>query len=158
MADLRITPTPSTSLTESLRADVAARDATRLADQQAFASVLSRAKGETDPDPKARARKAAEDFVAQALVEPVLKQMREMTQAAAPFAPNQAEKAFRTMLDNAMAQRVVKSGNWALVDKVADRMIARTGTQVQPAALPLLPFTWGPTTPEPIALEKETKR
>lgn len=135
---------PTLSLSNRLRNDVAAADASRLADQELFASVLSRARqdqGATDEATKART--AAEDFVAQALVEPVLKQMREMSQAAAPFAPNQAEKAFRTMLDGAMAQRVVKSGNWTLVDKVAERIAGNAGVvptaerapMVMPAAL-----------------------
>ena len=135
--DLTIT-NPTQSLSNRLRNDVAAADASRLADQDLFASVLSRArqdKGATDEATKART--AAEDFVAQALVEPVLKQMREMSQAAAPFAPNQAEKAFRTMLDGAMAQRVVKSGNWTLVDKVAERIAGNAGVVPTAARAPL---------------------
>lgn len=129
---------PTLSLSNRLRNDVAAADASRLADQDLFASVLSRARqdqGATDEASKARI--AAEDFVAQALVEPVLKQMREMSQAAAPFAPNQAEKAFRTMLDGAMAQRVVKSGNWTLVDRVAERIAGNGGVVPSATRAPL---------------------
>ncbi len=158
MTDLTTSSTP-TSLSRSLRADLSARDASRLSDQQAFSAVLSRARGaEKQDDERGRARKAAEDFVAQALVEPVLKQMRETTQAAAPFAPNQAEKSFRTMMDSAMAQRIVKSGNWSLVDRVADRILARSTSSSAAQPLPLLPFTWGPTTPEPMLLTKEDRR
>lgn len=151
--DLSIAGTTQ-SFADSLRSGVTARDASRLADHELFGSVLARTQEEQPKDAKAQARKAAEDFVAQSLVEPVLKQMREMSQAQAPFAPNQAEKAFRTMLDNAMAQRVVRSGHWPLVDKVTDRILARSGPQGQVQPRPLEPLVKGTVVPAPIPLEK----
>ncbi len=122
--------------------DVSARDAQRLADQQLFASVLSRAREDQPQDPKDQARRAAEDFVAQSLVQPVLKQMRETSTAQAPFAPNQAEKAFRTMLDNALSQKIVRSGNWGLVQKVTEKIMRGAGeVPLSVGDAPLLPLS-----------------
>jgi|GEM_PF-2463353 len=76
-----------------------------------------------------RAREAAEGLVSAALIEPVLKRLRESGGAAAPFAPNAAERSFRQMLDAEFAQRMVKSGRggggWPLVDKLAQDLLAR---------------------------------
>jgi Rod binding domain-containing protein len=112
------------------RWDVASRDASSVENQAAFASVLSRARGATEQDRADEARRAAEDFVAQALVRPVLKQMREATFASAPFAPNQAEKAFRGMMDDALAQRIVRAKGWTLVDKVRERLGMDVGARL----------------------------
>ena len=122
-----ITPTRPTLLSLA-RGDTPARDAQRLAEQDLFASVLGSARGEETQSLETQARRAAEEFVAQSLVQPVLKQMREQGNAAAPFAPNQAEKAFRTMLDSAISQSIVRSGHWSLVDKVAARILQRGGS------------------------------
>ena len=121
--------------------DVSARDTQRLADQQMFASVLSRAREDQPLDDAAKARRAAEDFVAQSLVQPVLKQMRETSTAQAPFAPNQAEKSFRTMLDNALSQKIVRSGNWALVQKVTEKILHGASLPAKTEDGPLVPFS-----------------
>ncbi len=74
--------------------------------------------------PKEQARAVqAEQLVAVALVQPVLKEMRENSHAAPPFAPNQAERTFRGMMDAGFAQRLVKSQRWGLVDAVARRVL-----------------------------------
>src|SRR5262245_28078632 len=95
-------------------------------DQRLFASILSRAR-QPGPSTADDVRAAAQDFVATALVQPVLKQLRESNQAAEPFKPNAAERSFRTMLDNALAARITRSSNWPLVQRVVDQFQARAG-------------------------------
>ncbi len=68
---------------------------------------------------------AAAGFVAAALVEPVLKEMRESSNAPPPWGPGPGEKPFRAMMDVALAERIVRSGNWGLVDRLAREMRAR---------------------------------
>lgn len=96
--------------------------------QASFASVLSRA--QTRPDKanqtaEQKAREAAEQLVATALVQPVLKQLRETNSAAEPFKPNSAERSFGQMMDTEMSQRIVGSKSWALVDRVAETLMKR---------------------------------
>lgn len=101
--------------------------AKRASDQRLFSEVIAKAQAKADGTPRERARSAAEQLVATALVQPVLKSMRENSNAAPPFAPNETERTFRSFMDAAIAQRMVHSGNWALVDKVAQKMLSRTG-------------------------------
>lgn len=70
-----------------------------------------------------RARESAEDLVAVSLVEPTLKLLRESNGAAAPFAPGEAEKAFGPLLDQAVAQRLVRASNFGIVDRVASDLL-----------------------------------
>ena len=82
--------------------------------QASFSSVLSRA--QTRPDkanqsPEQKAREAAEQLVATALVQPVLKQLRETNNAAEPFKPNSAERSFGQMMDTQLSQRIAGSTN-----------------------------------------------
>lgn len=70
-----------------------------------------------------RARSAAEDFVAQALVKPVLSMIREHSQAAEPFAPTRAEKAFGGLMDEQIARGVVRASNFPLVDRLAQDLM-----------------------------------
>lgn len=119
--DLSRMNSPSTALEES---------------QAGFASILGRAKTAELP-PEERAREAAEQLVGVALVQPVLKQMRENSWASAPFKPNQAERTFRGMMDAEFAQRMVKSQRWGLVDAVARRVLRQQSNPTQtPAAEP----------------------
>ncbi len=74
-----------------------------------------------------KARDAAEQFVAIALVQPVFKQLRESNQAAEPFKPNGAEKAFRGMLDEELAKRMVQRTRWPLVERIARQLEQRGG-------------------------------
>lgn len=109
-----ISPTPTSSLREPSAAQ------RRLLDDQAgFAAVLSRANETASSHP---ARDAAEKLVAVAFVQPVLAKMREGTQAAAPFQPNQAEKTFRGMMDSSLAQKIVRSSNWSLVQRIEEKL------------------------------------
>jgi Rod binding domain-containing protein len=96
--------------------------------RDSFAQVIARAStgGGT---PEARAREGAEQLVATALVQPVLKQLRESNQAVAPFAPSQGERSFRSLMDAALAQRMVRSQHWPLVDRLARGMLKKLGVE-----------------------------
>lgn len=93
--------------------------------QAEFSDVLARARA-TDGTPNSRARKAAEDLVSTALIGPVFKSMRESDHAAAPFRPNAAERSFGQMLDTTLAQRMVSSAHWPLVESVARHLLRNT--------------------------------
>lgn len=94
-------------------------DPSLLTGQKSFERILGRKTDKVGPE---AAREAAEDFVSMALVLPVLKQLREMNQAAAPFAPGEAEKKFGALLDAEMAGRLVRSTRFGIVDAVAERL------------------------------------
>ena len=97
-----------------------------VAPQERFLSALHRRSG---GDERAdRARKAAEEFVATTLVKPILTQMREMNQAAPPFAPGPYEKAFSQMIDDEIATRLVKAQRFALVDRLKNQMMQAGGS------------------------------
>jgi hypothetical protein len=75
------------------------------------------------------ARTAAEGLVTAALVQPIFKQLRESAGAAPPpFGPGPGERSFRGMLDTTMAQKLVTSQNWPLVDRLARDLLNRSGT------------------------------
>lgn len=93
-------------------------------DRAGFASALDRV--EWSKDDATRAREAAEEFVAMALVQPILASARESTNAAPPFAPGDAERRFGFLLDQRYAHEIVRSQNFPLVDAVT-RQLLRTG-------------------------------
>lgn len=86
------------------------------ATQAASAATGSGTSSDQEADP---ARAAAEEFVALTFVQPILKQLRESNQTAAPFAPGQAEKAFQGLADEEIAKRIVRASQWGLVDRIA---------------------------------------
>jgi hypothetical protein len=90
-----------------------------------FSEILAQARTNPGDTPEMQARKAAEQLVSTALVQPIFKRLRDSNNAAAPFAPNQAERTFGAMRDAALAQRMVGSQRWALVDQLARRMLAK---------------------------------
>lgn len=73
-----------------------------------------------------RARKAAEQIVSVALVQPVLKQLRESNMAAPPFAPTQGEKQFQGLMDSAISERLVHASRFPLVDRLAEQMVVKS--------------------------------
>lgn len=103
-------------------------------DQKAFTQIMGREvdrlRGKPDP---AKTREAAQNFVAIALVQPVFKQLRSTNNAAAPFAPTKAEQQFQSMIDAQLAQKMVKSGNWPLVDRLAQDMLKKAMGAAPPA-------------------------
>lgn len=94
-------------------------------ERELFSAALARVGNARTPHE--HARQAAEDLIGAALVKPVLKGLRESNGAAAPFAPGAGEKAFRGMMDDMLAQRLVKSGDWALVSSLTNRLLERAG-------------------------------
>lgn len=108
-----------------------------LDEQASFSSVLSRAHarpGAKDQTPQDRAREAAQQLVATALVQPILKQLRETNNAAEPFKPNPAEKSFGQMMDTELSQRIVSSRGWALVDRVTETLLKKGGMSAEAKA------------------------
>ena len=117
-----------------------------LARSSEFASVLGRIDAES-MTAQERADQGARDLVSVALVQPALKSFRQSNGAAGPFAPNQAERTFRGMMDASFAQRLVQGGRWPLVDRVA-RSLLRQGQEIpaeatEPAVQDLVPGTRG---------------
>jgi Rod binding domain-containing protein len=94
-----------------------------------FASLLGQAEtaGRAEPTgtPEDKARETARQFVAVTLVQPLLKQLRETNQAAAPFAPGQGERQFQSLLDADLALRITGAAQFPLVDALARRLTAR---------------------------------
>jgi Rod binding domain-containing protein len=109
-----------------------------LSNQSDFAQTLSRAaSGPAAAKDPIEARKAAEDFVAIALVQPILKQLREGDRTPPPYGPGPGEKQFRQLADAQVARQVVRSSKWPLVDSMVKVMNARTAVpqnQVQPGS------------------------
>jgi len=101
----------------------------------AFRARLDAERALTDPAEIAEARdrhtkekaalKTAREFVAQALVQPMLKEARESNQAWGPFAPGKHEKAFAWLIDEGIAKSIVEAKNFPLVDRVAESLLSR---------------------------------
>lgn len=94
--------------------------------QESFAAVMSRSStrpGQAAKSKEQRTREAAEQFVAITFVQPILKQLRESNNAAGPFAPSAGEKQFRSLMDADVAQRVVMSSKWPLVERVTQDLL-----------------------------------
>lgn len=114
---------------QSVRGDAQKRGMDR------FSSVLEDEILNGDPGaPRAsaeeRARRAAESFVSLALIQPVLKQLRETNMAEAPFAPGEVEKQFGPLLDAEISRRITRASNFGLVDRVAELLLERGGESV----------------------------
>lgn len=93
--------------------------------QQAFLDALGRARA-TDPAPVDQARDTAEKFVAMAFIQPLLKDLRNASWAAPPFSPTPAERSFRALTDAQLAQDLVRTGRWPLVDRLARDLRSRS--------------------------------
>lgn len=89
--------------------------------QAEFAAVLGRqTSGHTAlSSAHEAARTAAEEFVAVALVQPILAQARESSGAAPPFDQSSSIKQLGALQDAALAQRVTKAAHFPLVDRLA---------------------------------------
>lgn len=85
--------------------------------QDAFLDLLARARRTSGG--AAGARKAAEELVAITFVEPVLKMLRETSQAAPPFAPGEGEREFGALRDAEFARQIVRAAHFPLVDRLA---------------------------------------
>jgi hypothetical protein len=69
------------------------------------------------------AREAAAQLVSTAFIVPVLESLRESPFPAGPFAPNFTERRFAPLLDEKIADRVVTSANFRLVDSIVERLL-----------------------------------
>lgn len=93
-------------------------------DDVGFATAMEKVRAkQTDEQ---RARGAAEEFVAMALVQPVLKQLRESNNTPPPFGPTDGEKKFGAVLDTEVAKRIVRASGFPLVDRVASSLLERS--------------------------------
>lgn len=93
-----------------------------------FESILRTTRGAADPE--SEARKAAEEFVAQSLVLPILKSIREQNQAAPPFGPGPYEQNIGSLFDMEIASRLVRAQRFDIVDAVARNLLRQS--QVSP--------------------------
>lgn len=89
--------------------------------QRSFGSTLGAMTGKTGD--LADTRKAAEEFVSIAFVEPVLRSLRESNHAPEPFAPTEAEKTFGPLLDAEISKQIVAHERYGLVDAVARQLL-----------------------------------
>lgn len=107
----------------------------KLASQETFSSVLSQHVAEgvgskplssLNPAQRLeRSRQAAEDFVAVAFVQPILKNLRSGGVAGElppPFGPGPGEKQFRTIADAQLAKGLTHASRWPLVENLAKRL------------------------------------
>ncbi|MBM4113798.1 MAG: hypothetical protein FJ253_10610 [Phycisphaerae bacterium] len=75
-------------------------------------------------------RDAARALTSQALVLPVLQQLRAGSLAWGPFRDNEAAKAFAPLLDQAISDRIAASPRLGVTERIEERLRART----QPSA------------------------
>ncbi len=110
------------------RAEVAAtaRPADRLELREQLRRVPVRPSGPEAAaiaDPRAAARRSAEQMVASLFVQPLLDMALE-SNAEGPFAPGQGEKTFGPLLNQRLADEIVRKARLPLVDAVVDRVLA----------------------------------
>lgn len=92
----------------------------------AAASVAATRPGAGSRDAEVReVRRAMEQLVASALVEPALSTARSGSLAAGPFAPGDTERRFGPLLDQAIAEHVVRGANFPLVDRLTEHFLGR---------------------------------
>jgi hypothetical protein len=85
-----------------------------------FEQALATATGTSRED---EVRRAAEALVSAAFIEPALATARSGSMAAGPFAPGDAERRFGPLLDQAIAERVVRGAGLPLVDRIAQHFL-----------------------------------
>ncbi len=102
------------------------------ADQASFSQVLAQATRLPSKAGAEEARDAAQRFVASTLINPILTQLRESSEAAPPFAPSTAEKQFRALMDAELAQRITRAAHFPLVDRLAHDLLTRSGMNAAP--------------------------
>ncbi|MFN7020501.1 MAG: hypothetical protein ACK4WH_04130 [Phycisphaerales bacterium] len=94
--------------------------------QEEFSALIGR-QGSAPADVARAARNTAEQFVAIALIQPLLKQLRVSNTAAPPFAPSPGEKQFQSLHDAQIAGRIAAAGRFPLVDRLAQDLLRSTG-------------------------------
>lgn len=79
-------------------------------------------------DPRAAARRSAEQMVASLFVQPLLDMALE-SDAGGPFAPGTGEKTFGPLLNQRLADEIVRKARLPLVDAVVEQVLAGTGEE-----------------------------
>jgi len=100
------------------------------ASAQGFDSILTKASGataEAGRTNKQKLRHACEQLVSDALVQPLLKQMRQSPFKVKMFHGGHAEQAFAQKLDTILADRIVHSANFPIVDSVYNNLSRHPG-------------------------------
>lgn len=120
---------PGVQRTDALRPDKIVDEAQEA--RRGFASVLGRARnsgatGSGDESPEQVARRSAESLVAMTFIQPLLKQLRDTSTAAPPFAPTQGEKQFQGLMDAELAQRMVRKGNFPIVERITQQLLDKS--------------------------------
>ncbi|MGP1272256.1 MAG: hypothetical protein ACTS22_02885 [Phycisphaerales bacterium] len=95
----------------------------RSSDAPSFDALLGTARGGSEAD----VRHSAEQLVATAFIAPILRDMREHSQAEPPFAPTPAEKQFGALLDARTAEQIVRSADLPLVDRLTTTFLELAG-------------------------------
>ena len=90
-------------------------------------------------DTRGLALEAARTLVAEGFVKPIFAELREGNMAADMFKPGVAEKRFRPLLDGMLANRVVASNDFPVVDVIADRF--ERALDRRSGADPVQPYT-----------------
>ena len=119
--------------------DASPMEQARTAAQNEFAAMLSqsmaarsstnkRTTDMTEADKETQARQVAQDFVAVAFVQPILKNLRNSHMGAElppPLGPGPGEKQFRTLADTQVSRQLVKATNWPLVDTLTRTLLTK---------------------------------
>ena len=79
-----------------------------------------------------KARMAAEGLVSTTFIEPILKQLRESNNTPPPFGPGKAEKQFATLLDTKLADEIVRSANFPLVERITAQLLQNMPAESAP--------------------------
>lgn len=82
--------------------------------QESFLDLLNRSRSAPGGP-----REAAQELVAITFVEPILKALRESSQAAPPFGPAPGEREFGALRDAEFARQIVRAAQFPLVDRLA---------------------------------------
>ena len=96
------------------------------ASADSFAQVLSDAGRDKDRE---TVREAATQLVSTTFLVPLLASLRESPFVEPPFAPGLAEKQFRPMLDQEIADRIAGAANFPLVDAIVNRLLGPPGEE-----------------------------
>ncbi|MEQ9616439.1 MAG: hypothetical protein RLN60_00215 [Phycisphaerales bacterium] len=123
---IRANPTPANAARSIASADRRPGTASfreRLEAERALTDPADIAKARARRELEARSKEHAKEFVAQALVYPMLKEARESDLAWGPFKPGKHEKALSWLIDERAAQNIVGAKNFSLVDRVAESLV-----------------------------------
>lgn len=91
--------------------------------EERLGTVLDNAAG--GPTQDEILREAASQLVATAFIMPLVQSMHESPWAQGPFAPGTAEKQFRPMLDQQLADEVTSASTFGLVDTIVKELGSR---------------------------------